>query len=120
MSPPAQVAKEHAQHADPVYPAPRPAWVDGAPDEASSAPGPDAAFRTQVLFRSAAAAAGVVSGRHSSAPRLRPDVDAVSLRHMPNSTGRALLAEGRGSRARITRLVPSQGKGCQGQGKGKG
>ena len=31
------------------------------------------------------------------------DIDAVSLRRMPNSTGRAVLAEGRGARVRITR-----------------
>jgi hypothetical protein len=35
----------------------------------------------------------------------QPDIDAVSMRPMPNSTGRALLAEAKGARVRITKCV---------------
>ena len=51
-------------------------------------------------------AAGVLHralGRGRNPDGAAVDIDAVSLRRMPNSTGRAVLAEGRGARVRITR-----------------
>ena len=122
---PLQAAKEHAEH-PPARPwaQRKPAWVDIATDPAAvGAPSFDVAFRAHMLLKAAAAGASASASRQqrggsettrqqrggygaTTRPMRRQggiDVDAVSLRRMPNSTGRALLAEGRGARVKITR-----------------
>ena len=109
---PLQAAKEHAEH-PPARPwaQRKPAWVDIATDPAAvGAPSFDVAFRAHMLLKAAATGATTRQQRGGSGANTRPmrrqggiDVDAVSLRRMPNSTGRALLAEGRGARVKITR-----------------
>ena len=111
---PSQAAKAHAEH-PPARPwaQRKPAWVDIATDPAAvGAPSFDVAFRAHMLLKAAAAGSAATrqqrGGSGAANPSMRRrqggiDVDAVSLRRMPNSTGRALLAEGRGARVKITR-----------------
>ena len=115
----------------PSKPNPRPAWVEipvptnpdpkaisalhpsaaggNLPHRGSGAHPVDLAQLAGAALRAAAGRKGrsLSAGRRwaeeGEADGSGVDIDAVSLRHMPNSTGRALLAEGRGARVKITR-----------------
>ncbi|GAX77765.1 hypothetical protein CEUSTIGMA_g5208.t1 [Chlamydomonas eustigma] len=92
---------------------PRPAWVDMLPEPTSQGhkdssttpfPPPEALFRSRMHLLNATKAAI----RHMQ--QQQPDMDAVSLHPMPNSTGHALLAEAKGARAKITRYFAAGGQ----------
>eukprot|EP00955_Chlamydomonas_euryale_P069830 360591-Chlamydomonas_euryale.AAC.28 len=123
--------------ADRPLPAPRPAWVDIAPEPRDDDNGPrghlnsgTAVERRQGRQQAAAADArmqdaapvwkrrsGARGGGSGIVGRGGADVDAVSVRRMPHGTNQVLVEELRGTRVRVSRCAGVAGEGAAGRGK---